>query len=138
MKHKSQVIFLSILSIVLITCSDDPKMITDDGIIFQVQSLHPPENPDIWFGLVGYDPNEVLAFAGQDSIALSGFPDGRYKVGVKLFTDNDAAFDYVLTVSGLFFGKTFTFPGRFEANDKEGTVRTQIIVEKTKRDYVIK
>ena len=107
MKYISQKTFLSILAIVLITCSENPKIITDDGVRFEVRALHPPENPNVWFGLVGYDPNEVLAFAGQDSIALVGFPDGRYRVGVKLFTDNDAAFDYVPTVSGFFFRKTF-------------------------------
>lgn len=87
-----------------------------------------------------YYPDESVLYSGGDSLVIEKFyPNGDYTVAVRLqYSNNTTGADYSFEITGLNDATLFQFNDEFLVADTSGTVKTRVIIAKSKNTYSIK
>lgn len=132
--------FFLLLGLTLLTCieSDDAYTISDWGGLSVVLSWDDPgKRNNEGIGLTLYDPEDVLAYQGYDSLTIfHQLKDGRFKCEVEIYGALNKT-DYKIQVQGV-TGKTiYTFKNAFKLSDPVGLVKPALFITKDKEHYTI-
>lgn len=135
-----QIFYCLFISFCIVSCddSDENHAITDyEGLAIEIMWDETGAKNADGIGLVIYDPQGVLIYAGQDSLAIfHSLMDGQYVCEVFTYKQVDKT-DYKIEVQGLNDKAIHTFTNSFSKSDTVGFKKRSLLILKNKERYTV-